>query len=242
MITLISDIDGTLTGNSFGLKKFNDYMKKFREQFFLIYATGRNYNDYNTILKQEGIILPDAIIINAGADIYIKKSGIYILEYKWHEIIDNNWDEEKIKQLLLNVDGIKLQEYIYKYKISYYIDEFKINEIESNVFKIFKDNNIKAKVIFSSGIYLDILPENCDKAKAAIYIINKLNLQKDLAIVAGDSENDMDLFLNFSNGIIVANANENLKNKFADGNFYISKATGAEGVLEGLDYYIQKLQ
>jgi sucrose-6F-phosphate phosphohydrolase len=242
MITLISDIDGTLTGNSFGLKKFNDFMKKFREQFFLIYATGRNYNDYNKILNQEGIILPDAFIINAGADIYIKKSGVYLLEYSWHKIIDNNWDEEKIKQLLSNVNGIKLQEYIYKYKISYYVDEFKIKEIETDIFKILKENNIKAKVIFSSGIYLDILPENCDKAKAAIYLINKLNLQKDLTIVAGDSENDMDLFLNFSNGIIVANANENLKNKFVNGTFYISKTTGAEGVLEGIDYYLQKLQ
>ncbi len=60
-------------------------------------------------------------------------------------------------------------------------------------------------------------------------------------MVAGDSENDEDLFLNFKNGIIVANANESFLSNFKDKGFYLSSLSYAEGVIEGLKFYMDKL-
>ncbi len=133
MLTLISDIDGTLTGNEFGIKKFNEFIKNIKEQIFLIYATGRNYHDYNKVIIEEGLALPDAFILNVGADIYYKKVGQFIQDFNWHKEIDDGiWDADKIINLLKNIKGVKPQEYLHKYKISFYVDEFDVNNIKNN--------------------------------------------------------------------------------------------------------------
>lgn len=243
MLTLISDIDGTLTGNEFGIRKFNEFIKGIRDQIFLIYATGRNYNDYNKVMIQEGIILPDAFILNVGADIYIKKQGAFIQDFNWYKEIDDGlWNGDKIKNILQNINGLKPQEYFHKYKISFYVDEFEAENIIKNVALTLKSNNIKAKIIFSHNIFLDILPEKCDKAKAAKYVLKLFKLSEDLTVVAGDSENDIDLFWEFKNGIIVSNATQTFLNTIQNKGFYIASSSYAEGVLEGLKYYINKLK
>ncbi len=242
MLTLISDIDGTLTGNEFGIKKFNEFIKNIKDQIFLIYATGRNYHDFNKVIFEEGIVLPDAFILNVGADVYYKKSGQFIQDLNWHKKIDDGiWDGDKIINLLRNIKGVKPQEYLHKYKISFYVDEFDINNIKNNILDVLKENNIKAKVIFSHGIFLDILPEKCDKAKAAKYLLKLFSLSEDLTVVAGDSENDEDLFLQFKNGIIVANSCKSFIDKVKDRGFYLASSSFAEGVIDGLNFYMDKL-
>lgn len=243
MLTLISDIDGTITGSEFGIKEFNKFIKEIKEHIFLIYATGRNYNDYDKVIIEHGIILPDAFILNVGADIYIKKEGTYIQDFNWHKKIDNGiWDSDKIKKILQDIKGLKIQEYIHKYKVSFYVDEFDAENIIDKVSMVLKENKINSKIIYSHGIFLDILPENCDKAKASKYILNLFDLSEDLTIVAGDSENDLDLFLEFKNGIVVSNAKDTFLNQIKNRGFYIANTQYAEGVLEGLKFYLNKLK
>ncbi|MGD0566730.1 MAG: HAD-IIB family hydrolase, partial [Candidatus Goldiibacteriota bacterium] len=92
-------------------------------------------------------------------------------------------------------------------------------------------------VITSHGIYLDILPENCDKGKAARYTAEKFGITEDDVVVAGDSGNDVDMFSSFTKGIIVGNAREEMTAVLKDSGHYRAKAHYASGVLEGLIHY-----
>jgi len=241
MIALITDIDGTLIGDAAGLSVFNNFLKKYRERVFLTYATGRNYEHYCSVFKCEGLLNPDAMILNTGADVYMKKHGRYTVDESWHDVIkDESWDIGKIEEALKGVGNISVQEYTYKYKLSYYINMDKAESVKESVSKVLDDNGIKAKVIISHAAYVDILPEKCDKGEAAIFLMNKMKIPAYRVIVAGDSENDLDLFLKFKKGIIDANALFELKDSLRDRNFYLAKNECASELLEGFRYYIEK--
>lgn len=243
MLALITDIDGTVSGDAEGLAEFKKYIKKIRDKIFFVYATGRNMNDYIKIEKHDNLPYPDAVILNTGADIYLYKDGVFEHNKLWNKIIDSyGWDNKKILELLIKIKEIIPQENIQKYKISFYIKEGKEKLVKKTVKKVLTENKIDANVIISHNVYLDVLPKNCDKGKAALYLIQKNGINKNDVIVAGDSENDLDLFFTFDKGIIVANALENLKKELRNKNFYFAKNSYAKGIIEGLDFYFKNFE
>ncbi|KAK6587992.1 sucrose-phosphatase-like HAD superfamily hydrolase [Cryptosporidium xiaoi] len=71
-IVLVTDLDGTLIGNSYYLSKFNDIW--IREHMFngskLIYSTGRNLKDFLIASKQYNLLKPDFAVCGVGTEIY----------------------------------------------------------------------------------------------------------------------------------------------------------------------------
>jgi hydroxymethylpyrimidine pyrophosphatase-like HAD family hydrolase len=63
-----------------------------------------------------------------------------------------------------------------------------------------------------------------------------LGFDSEQVIVAGDSANDKDMFLYAFKGIIVANADAQLKS-LSGSMLYHARKTHADGVLEGLQYW-----
>ncbi|MEI7541651.1 MAG: HAD-IIB family hydrolase [bacterium] len=241
MNIIISDIDGTLLGDRVGLADFNQYIEGIRDKVFLVYATGRSYGEYLNALKEEGLILPNAVITSTGADIYLKNKDTYEMDKKWHEIIGSNaWNVDLVRNLLDKLPELISQTAKNDYKASYYLNNKHLKTLEIKVIELIKSIGIKAKVISSHGIYLDILPENCDKGEAAVYLVKKLKMSHSDVIVAGDSENDVDLFRKFKHGIIVGNAHLAMKELLKGNDYYEATAHAAAGLLEGLRYYAGK--
>lgn len=93
------------------------------------------------------------------------------------------------------------------------------------------------QVIWSSGRDLDIIPSAAGKGKAIRYLVTFLALGSARIVVAGDSGNDRSMFDEFENGIIVANAQPELK-RLGDGTpqpgIYFARQAYAAGVEEGL--------
>ncbi len=239
MLTLITDIDGTVVGDTDGLNEFKIFLQNIRTKMFFVYATGRSMKYYKDIQEKENLPLPDALILNTGADIYFYNKGVFTHNKLWNDIIcTSGWKNQKILDLLKGINEITPQEDIQEYKVSFYIEQDKQKIAKEKVKKILEDNKIKANVIISHNIYLDVLPANCDKGKAALFLIKQKNIKKQNVIVAGDSENDLDLFFTFEKGIIVANALEQLKKELKNKNFYFAKYSFAKGLMEGINYYM----
>ncbi len=242
MLMLITDIDGTISGDAKGLDEFKKYLEKIRKKIFFVYATGRSMEYYKEIEKTDNLPLPDILILNTGADIYHYNNGVFEHNVLWNKIIDSpDWSNQKILELLKNIREITPQEDIQKYKVSFYIENGRQELARKKAKEILKMNKINANVIISHDVYLDVLPENCDKGKAALFLIKEKKIKKQDVIVAGDSENDMDLFLAFDKGIVVANALANVKKRLQYKNFYFAKNSYARGVVEGLDFYFKKI-
>lgn len=243
MLTLITDIDGTVSGDAEGLNEFKDYLQKIRDKLFFIYATGRSMQDYKIIEKSDNLPLPDALILNTGADIYFLNNGIFERNELWNKKIKVfGWNNSKIINLLKDVKEITPQENIQKFKISFYIKGGKEEIAKNKVKKILEKNKIYANVIISHGLYLDVLPGNCDKGKAALFLIQEKKIRKKDVVVAGDSENDLDLFYAFEKGIVVANALERVKKLLIHKKIYFAKNNFARGLIEGLNFYLKNFE
>ncbi|MCF7855005.1 MAG: HAD family hydrolase, partial [Candidatus Pacebacteria bacterium] len=93
------------------------------------------------------------------------------------------------------------------------------------------------QVVWSSGKNLDIIPAAAGKGKAIRFLLDYRTLSPDTIVVAGDSGNDRSMFEEFARGIIVANAQPELKayyEEHADGNLFLASRECAAGVAEGL--------
>lgn len=242
MITLISDVDGTLLGDQPALNELNEFISANRKDFYLVYATGRDVTEMQRGLFIEGLLIPDAAILSTGSEIYTVKNGAFLPDVQWENVISALWDKNKVEEAAKKVDGLITQGKSEKLKVSYFINPSEAEEVRQKFGKLFSENGIKAKIIISHEKYLDIIPENCDKGKAAAFLVNKLALPLDSSIVAGDSENDIDLFESFCRGIVVGNAHNKLKLSALNKDFYMSGTDYAAGVLEGLRYYMQRLK
>jgi sucrose-phosphate synthase len=241
MITLISDIDGTLLGDPQGLKDFNLFVASIRDKICIIYASGRNYQECLNAIKNDGLLVPDALISSTGADIHIKNGNNMAGDNDWHNHINTGgWNVDAVRKILEGLQGLHPQIFYSPFKASYNMNPADQLILENEVKRILKLKSIKAKVIASHGVYLDILPEKCDKGEAALYLTARLNIKNDNVLVAGDSENDIDLFMKFKHGIIVGNAFDSMKKALKNGNYYQSEYSHAAGLLDGLKHYLNK--
>ncbi|UCC51417.1 MAG: HAD-IIB family hydrolase, partial [Anaerolineaceae bacterium] len=99
-----------------------------------------------------------------------------------------------------------------------------------------KNEALEAKVIFSGGKNLDIIPQRAGKGNAIKFLRRRLAIEPSCVVVAGDSGNDLEMFTAPRKGIIVANADEDLRRLRAD-RIYLASGAYAAGVLEGLRYW-----
>ncbi len=123
-----------------------------------------------------------------------------------------------------------------RYKASYNLKKpDKIPAIEAEL----KKQGIEARLVFSGGKDLDILPPGAGKAAAIKWLCKREKIAEAAIIVAGDSANDMDMFAAPFRGIVVGNGHDELK-KFAKtrgGAVYVAKGKMVAGVLEGLRHF-----
>ena len=95
--------------------------------------------------------------------------------------------------------------------------------------------------LWSSGKDLDILPAAAGKGKAIRFLLRFLDLEPQQVITAGDSGNDRSMLEEFERGIVVANAQPELKKLKEDvtsnSKLYFAHRSYAAGVAEGLRYF-----
>ena len=249
---LVSDLDGTLTGDKEGIRQFNKIMLSHREKFYLVYSSGRFKESILSVIEKEKLIQPDAIISNMGTEIYYAPN--WDMDKEWEKIIGKNWNKEEIASILSRF-YLQPQPYEKKFVIPYYIEE---ESIAKKVREILKGHRVKiictrgfqlqkmikapvissapvAFSVFSEKLYLDIVPECAGKGNAAKYIRNKKSLS---IICCGDAENDENMLKISNYGILVGNTSIRLKSKLSKcSNIYLAKSYYAKGVIEGLKFY-----
>jgi hydroxymethylpyrimidine pyrophosphatase-like HAD family hydrolase len=93
------------------------------------------------------------------------------------------------------------------------------------------------RILYSSQRDLDILPADVDKGAAAIRLCEAWSIDPAEAAVAGDSCNDLAMFRGEFRGIVVGNAQAELKS-LTGPNVYQARAAYAAGVLEGLNHWL----
>ena len=244
--TLASDVDGTLTGDRASLDRLAARLaaKRAAGELFLIVSTGRRLEQVLEGLEGEGLPEPDAIIGQVGTEIYLPPLNESTEPMAaWRERLLADYHRDEAVAFLQGIEGLRMQPDVYntELKTSCYLDECPDPEAAAQTVRQRVELQAdRYQVVWSSGRDLDVLPAASGKGKAIRFLVEQLGLDADRVVVAGDTGNDASMFQEFDRGVVVANAQPELK-ELADtlgaDRVYRARQPYAAGVEEGLQQY-----
>lgn len=244
---LASDIDNTLTGDLPALKALSAALQVKRESgdLFLALSTGRRLAQVLSGFAGENLPEADAIISQVGTEIYLPPFCEEMVPLAaWAEHLHQHFSRKQALSFLQRIQGLEMQpeQYNTALKVSAYLHrapnpEAAVAQIRERIATAGVEEHYQ--VVWSSGMHLDILPARAGKGHALHFLLRHLDLSPRQVIVAGDSGNDLAMFEAFERGIVVANAQPELKalREQDRPHIYFARASHAAGVAEGLRHF-----
>lgn len=235
---LVCDFDGTLNGGpSNGVSLFSEYLSAQADLHFVI-ATGRTLPSIREGLASDHYLSPYCIISDIGTQIHHDHE--LVVDESWQNQLRSNWNKSAIQTVLKRFDflGLCNEAHQSDYKITI---EGKLTQQQFTTIKqALQQHDLEADLTYSHNWFLDITPKGINKATAIHYLMQKNNLSAEEICVAGDSGNDASMLTMCGiNAILVANHYQEVAHLSKLDHVYTSKATHAQGVLEGLKYWQQ---
>ncbi len=235
---LVTDLDGTLISddNAQGLPKLNEALSAQRESITLVYVSGRSLKEQVADIDGHRLLLPDYIISAVGTEIH-RLPGEFPVD-EWVRYIQAGFNRAGLVEFLASrFANLELQpeENQTPLKISYFWPDATPDDLDALRHALL-ENSLPTKLVYSSNIYFDLIPERAGIGPAVKFLVDSLVLSPSQVFVCGDSGNDIDLFQYGFRGIVVGNATPELK-KAAELRAYFSHSTHAAGLLEGLRHY-----
>ena len=233
---IVSDLDHNLIGKKQSLQKLAELLRQNRTSSHLIIATGRRLDSALKLMKKHKIPEPDVLITSSGSEIY--HAPKLAVDTAWTKHIDHQWSPRKIRSLLTDTPGLKIQPNIEQssFKLSYYIDPGKV-DIEA-IKQLLHNEELSFFIQTAFGQFLDILPLRASKGMALRYVVEQLGIPLESVFVAGGSGADEDMMRGNTLAAVVANRHHEELSQLDDiERIYFSSRPNAGGILEALEYY-----
>ena len=251
-VLLLSDIDGTLTGDNDALQKLNDHWltDQLPRGRVIVYNIARPLHDYLSGLKQEPLCLPllrpDVLIVGEGTQVWrFGKSGKAQLDMQWEAIVKKDWNLDRVKKACTDWDD-KLMDGINDSETRRFVVTVSgldkaaaaaaaLKQTLGDAYELVNQKSWKRKVR-----NITVLPAAAGKGNAAEFVRQSLGVEKSRSVWAGDAMGDASMLNTELQGIVVGNASAELleKVKMHDrSNIYVASAHNAAGVQEGLCHH-----
>lgn len=265
---LVTDMDGTIIpGDGTDPEDVRKLPQLLKDNgVILAYVTGRHLELVLEAIKEHKLPNPDFIVGDVGTTVYYQEdaaksgdasdSSTWTKDIDWRNTIAEDWKgltRTDIAALLLPISYLEEQEpeRLTEFKQSYYTPlSNNEKDIVADIGAILKREQIKAQVVYSIDTkkhigLVDILPENTAKDSAVRYLQQKLKIQFDDVMYAGDSGNDILPFSAGYKSVIVDNAIEPVKEevrriakeKDIANRIYFAKKGCTSGVIEGAYHF-----
>ncbi len=233
---LVCDFDGTLDGGaSSGVSLFADYLNEHSDLSFVI-ATGRTLPLIKQGLAGDNYPQPCTIISDVGTQIH--HGHDLTTDPAWQKQLHTCWNKAAVHNVLNRLPylGDCNPNHQGPYKCTF---EGKLTEKQySEVATMLQQHDVAVDLTYSHDWYLDVTPKGINKASAIHHLMNQHNLSANEVCVAGDSANDTAMLtIGGVNAILVANHYKEVAHLSRLNQVYTSKASHAQGVLEGLKYW-----
>ncbi|CAG9465152.1 unnamed protein product [Pedinophyceae sp. YPF-701] len=225
-VMVVSDMDWTMVDHDDhgdgALKEFNDlWNSKFKHDSALVFSTGRSLQLFQELASQHPLGTPDLLVCSVGSEIYrFDEARNPSLDPEWIAHLDEGWDREKACAIAREFSELKPQRDSEQrpHKISFHLEcpreegRAKTSALQARL----RDAGLPAKVIYSGGLDVDILPDRAGKGQALAWLLEKMGQDQGKpsqgTVVCGDSGNDVELFeVDGVFGCMVSNAHEELR-------------------------------
>jgi len=233
---LITDIDNTLIGGANDqLPELIEILQGHQQMLGFAVATGRSISSARKILERHSVPQPDIIISSVGTEIYYGPDRHY--DRGWETHIANQWDRQKIVDLLSGFDFLEYQDEASQrpYKVSFNMHPGK--DRLAKVHDALLKNKCRYTLIYSHEKYLDIIPYRASKGKAIRYLSYKWEIPLTNLLICGDSGNDEEMLRGEPRGVVVGNYSPELDTLKGAKNIYFADNPCAGGILEDLKKY-----
>ncbi len=233
---IITDVDNTLTGDDEAMRNFFQMLEQSDENVGFGIATGRCHDDVLDLIADYNIPDPEILITSTGTEIYYGKN--LTLDSSWRKHINHRWEPERIRELMDTLDGVFKQDEHEQstFKISYKVD-FSVAPKLSAIQKLLRKNGIRAKVILSLNMFLDIIPVRAGSGLCVRHLAFKWGFPLENILIAGDSGNDWGMLAGNTLGVVVGNYSVELEKLRKYPRVYFADAYHAAGIIEGIEYY-----
>lgn len=234
---LVSDLDGTLLGDERALERFAGWYDQVKDRVRLAYSSGRFLDSIRASIDDGRLPEPDAIIGGVGTEIFDVAAGRRFIGWP---PITYGWNPYVVRATCALHGELEEQpqHLVSYYKVSYYgyeLDEAFLSRLAEELAAAGQD----VTIVYSSRRDLDILPGDTSKGAAAAFLAERWRIERERVIVAGDSGNDSDMFCQGFRGIVVGNAQAELRS-LRHPSVYHATAHYAAGVVEGLEHWLRQ--
>jgi sucrose-6F-phosphate phosphohydrolase len=152
------------------------------------------------------------------------------------------WQRDAIATELRRYRQLEPQpdEFQAEFKLSYYahdLDQQSLDEFTRHLAAAEQD----VEIVYSSSRDLDVLPAGVNKGTAAVRLARHWQIEPCHVFVCGDTGNDKAMYAQGFRGIVVGNAQDELRQIHAPA-IYHARAGFAAGVLEGLEFWLAAVQ
>ncbi len=224
----------------------------------LAYVTGRSLVLVEQAIAEFSLPSPEFVIADVGASLYQARQAGWQNSEAWASAMAAEWDSIEpgdIHHLLGVFHELVRQEEAkqQRYKLSYYLPHLShphslLHEISARLLQ----GGIRANLVWSVDALagrglLDILPRNAGKLHAVRFLAKHLGMEQGSVVFAGDSGNDLEIFLSEVNSVLVANADDEVRAQikdadpshlyFAQGGLMGMNGNYRGGILEGVAHY-----
>ncbi|MCO5590344.1 hypothetical protein L7F22_044313 [Adiantum nelumboides] len=174
---------------------------------------------YLEVQKVAPLLTPEVLILSVGTEIRLGSS--LEVDKAWAQELDDGWNRDIIEEEALKLSGLRFQEEPDQgsHKVSFKVDRAKGQEMQKILSERLSGRGLRVKVLYSSGIDLDVLPHKAGKGQALVYLLKQLRVR----------------------GVIVGNAQEELVRwhqlQGSNANIFRASKRCAGGIIEALQYF-----
>lgn len=266
-VLLCTDLDRTVLPNG-PWEESAEARRLFRQvserpELRLAYVSGRHKALILEAIETYDIPVPDYAIGDVGTTIYEVKDGEWLEWEEWWDAIGPDWAgmrHDELAALFHDLDELRLQEADKqnRFKLSYYTStDVNRPALFTEMERRLKTAAAQANLIWSvdeltgEGL-LDVLPANANKVHAIRFLAERKGYDESSMVFAGDSGNDLPALTSGLQAVLVANANDEVREEalrevkalgiadrlyVARGGFLGMNGNYSAGVLEGLAHF-----
>lgn len=227
----VCDIDDTLTGDAQALQDLAHALNDAGKSVVLAVNSSRPAASVAATLAQDfpDNLVPDAVVTALGTEISVGGTAVPAWQSRF-----SGWPHDSVFAILA-AQGHQPHDPMYQtaHKVSFAVPKSK----QADARRALSDAGIGCDVITSGHDDFDVLPRGAGKASATLFLAQYFGIDQSCLVVAGDSGNDLDMFLAAPNRIAVANARTELIDALPPGSFYHARHPFAAGVHEGFRHF-----